>query len=212
MAELQGAHRACTRCVDVGLLPVARPVFGGHAGQRILLVGQAPGPVERDVNRPFAGRAGRQLVRWMMRAGFADEASFRDRVYIMSMTTCFPGRLPSGSGDRRPSAREVALCAPWMTSLIGLLSPRLIMPVGGLAISRFFPGGKLDNLVGGVFTGEGLRVEPGSRGEAAPLLVPLPHPSGQSRWLNDRSRADRLDLALQQLGPLIRWADMPNPD
>ncbi|MFN2581409.1 MAG: uracil-DNA glycosylase family protein, partial [Candidatus Dormibacteria bacterium] len=85
--SLQGAHRACLVCVDAGFLPAAHPVFSGHTGQRVLLVGQAPGPVEADVTRPFAGRAGRQLMRWMMRAGFRDDADVRRRVYMTSMTT-----------------------------------------------------------------------------------------------------------------------------
>src|SRR5579864_2509293 len=70
IAALQRDHRACRRCVVAGLLELAHPVFSGHGGQRILLVGQAPGPYEVDANRPFAARAGRQLMRWMERAGF----------------------------------------------------------------------------------------------------------------------------------------------
>ncbi|MBV8446130.1 MAG: uracil-DNA glycosylase, partial [Candidatus Dormibacteraeota bacterium] len=70
LAALQARHRRCHRCADAGFIPVARPVFSGAAGQRVLLVGQAPGPVEVDEHRPFAGRAGRQLMRWFQRAGF----------------------------------------------------------------------------------------------------------------------------------------------
>src|SRR5258708_21855428 len=69
LAALVAAHRACTRCADAGLIPAARPVFSGRPGQRILLVGQAPGPVEHEGTRPFAGPAGRGRRRWMLRAG-----------------------------------------------------------------------------------------------------------------------------------------------
>jgi len=41
LADLQARHRACTRCVDAGWLPAARPVFSGRWGQRVMLVGQA---------------------------------------------------------------------------------------------------------------------------------------------------------------------------
>ena len=124
LRSLQRAQRACTRCADAGFIASAHPVFSGHAGQRIMLVGQAPGPVEHDQTRPFAGRAGRQLMRWLIRAGFRDEDDVRDRIYMTAMTTCFPGRRPDGAGDRRPSPAEVALCAPWLDGVISMLNPR----------------------------------------------------------------------------------------
>jgi uracil-DNA glycosylase family 4 len=180
-------------------------VFGGRPGQRILLVGQAPGSVEHDVTRPFAGRAGRQLVRWMIRAGFRDEDDFRDRVWITSTTTCFPGRRPDGSGDRRPGPAEVALCAGWLDGVLHLLAPRLVIPVGGLALARLLGRLRLDDAVGHVFDGSGDVVEE-SWPSAGRVLVPLPHPSGQSRWLNDPARMRRLDAALSRLGGLLDWS------
>ena len=206
--DLQHAHRRCHRCVDAGFIRQAHPVFSGHAGQRILLVGQAPGPVEIDVARPFAGRAGRQLMRWMLRAGFSDDEAVRRRVYMTAMTTCFPGKRLIGSGDRRPSVREVSLCAPWLESLLSLLQPRLILVVGSLALTRFLPGARLDGVVGDAFTSRGTRID-GMPGEA-PVLLPLPHPSGQSRWLNEAPRAALLDAALRRLASLAVWADSGN--
>jgi uracil-DNA glycosylase family 4 len=204
LAELVAAHRACTRCADAGLIPAARPVFSGRPGQRILLVGQAPGPVEHDVTRPFAGRAGRELVRWMLRAGFASEEDFRERVWITSTTTCFPGRRPDGAGDRRPGPAEVALCAGWLDAVLRLLAPPLVIPVGSLALARLLPGLGLDDAVGNAFDSAGAPVE-----DAVPsvdrVLVPLPHPSGQSRWLNDPARRRRLDAALERLSGLLDW-------
>ena len=174
----------------------------------MLLVGQAPGPVENDCTRPFAGRAGRQLMRWFERGGFADEADVRRRVYMTSMTTCFPGRTPDGRGDRRPSSREVALCSGWLDGVLALLAPRLVMPIGSLALTRFLPGHRLDEAVGRLYDASGVVV--GAAGgllAEPPLLLPLPHPSGQSRWLNDPARARRLDQALSRLPDLIGWSE-----
>ena len=180
-------------------------MFSGHAGQRVLLVGQAPGPVEVDVARPFAGRAGRTLVRWLVRAGYEDDSDVRARVYMTAMTTCFPGKRPGGAGDRAPSAREISLCAPWLRSVVELLQPRLILPVGALALSRFVPGRSLDVAVGRVFTGDG--VESDLPPTTVPAMLPLPHPSGQSRWLNDAARVAQLDRALSLLNGLVVWAE-----
>ena len=196
LADLQRRHLACTRCADAGWIPVARPVFSGRWGQRVVLVGQAPGPVEAEAGQPFSGRAGRQLMRWLHRAGFAGEADARSRIYFISATTCFPGRRPDGAGDRRPSPREVAACAPWREGVLRLLDPPLVIPVGSLGLSLFLPGARLDDVVGRAWLADGSRV-----------LLPLPHPSGQSRWLNDPARAALLDQALGRLGELVVWAE-----
>ena len=188
-----------------GHLEKAHPVFSGRAGQRILLVGQAPGPVEDDVTRPFAGRAGAQLMRWFVRAGFADEADVRGRVFMTSMTTCFPGRARGGAGDRRPSAREVALCSSWLDAYLALLAPALVICVGTLSQARFLPGRRLHDLVGRAWSAAGEPVAGIPRDGRA--LLPLPHPSGQSRWLNDAAHAALLEAALSRLAALAAWAE-----
>jgi len=206
LLRLQAEHRACTRCVDAGWIPAARPVFSGSFGQRVVLVGQAPGPVEAEVGAPFSGRAGRQLMRWLQRAGLADEAVARSRIYFISAMTCFPGRRADGAGDRRPTPREVAACSPWREGVLRLLQPPLVIPVGSLGLSLFLPHARLDDVVGRVLLADGSDA-PDLPGTAAPVLVPLPHPSGQSRWLNDPARAALLDRALRRLRTLLSWAE-----
>jgi uracil-DNA glycosylase len=203
-AEVQREHRACLRCVVAGHLAHANPVFSGGAGQRIMLVGQAPGPVENDATRPFTGRAGAQLMRWFTRAGFAGEADVRERVFMTSMTTCFPGRLPNNTGDRRPTAREVALCSGWLDAYLELLAPALLICIGTLAHGRFLPARRLEEIVGRAWSPDGTVVD--GIPPSAPVLLPLPHPSGQSRWLNDPSHARLLDAALERLRQLAGWA------
>jgi uracil-DNA glycosylase len=202
---IQLQHRACVRCVDAGHLVRAHPVFNGRAGQRIMLVGQAPGPVEDDVTRPFAGRAGAQLMRWFAAAGYADEAEVRDRVFMTSMTTCFPGRLSGNRGDRRPTAREVALCSGWLEAYLELLAPTLIICIGTLAQARFLPHRRLDDLVGSAWSISG-EIVPGNPAHGQ-VLLPLPHPSGASRWLNDPDHVVLLGAALARLRELSAWAE-----
>ncbi|HXA41380.1 MAG TPA: uracil-DNA glycosylase family protein [Candidatus Solibacter sp.] len=168
-------------------------MFQGRPGQPLMLIGQAPGIVELGPRRPFAGRAGKELERWCRRAGFADDDHFRSLTYVTSVTKCFPGKSRSGGGDRRPSRVEVAQCRPWLDSQLSLQRPRLIVLVGTLAIEQFsdhLPGSSLDVLVGELFDSNG--------GE--PLLLPLPHPSGASRWLNQPAHRARLNDALDLLG------------
>ena len=144
-------------------------------------------------------------MRWLIRAGCRDEEDVRERIYMTAMTTCFPGRRPDGAGDRRPSAAEVALCAPWLDSVIALLAPRLIIPIGSLALERFLPGRRLDEVIGSAYTSGGSTCSGIPRED--PVLLPLPHPSGQSRWLNDPARVALLDRAIVTLREMIAWAD-----
>jgi uracil-DNA glycosylase len=185
----QAACRACHVCADQGIIPEANPTFQGQWGARFLLVGQAPGPAELESRQPFSGRAGKELDRWMLRAGFKDREEFRRATYIAALMRCFPGRNRQNSGDLRPPPAAVANCSHWLDAELRLLKPWVVIPVGQMAIARFLGPGPLEERVGKSF---------GER----PVMVPLPHPSGQSRWLNDATNRERLASALALIGKL----------
>jgi uracil-DNA glycosylase len=203
-ASLARLHReifACTRCVEAGYLPHAAPVLSGYADNRIMLIGQAPGTVEAVRRLPFQGRSRKVLMGWLIRAGFSSETQVRRRVYMTSVTKCFPGK-GTGGGDRRPSRAEVDLCRSHLDRQLALIKPDLLILVGGLAHERFLPGRPLTELVGRVFALSGREIS--NRGAIQPLLVPLPHPSGASRWLNAVENRELLDRALRRLRPIAR--------
>ena len=203
-ATLARLHRdifACTRCVAAGYLAVAAPVLSGYADNRIMLIGQAPGAVEAVRRLPFQGRSGKVLMAWMERAGFASEDEVRRGVYMTSITKCFPGK-GTGGGDRRPSRAEVDLCCSHLDRQLALIKPDLLIVVGGLAHQRFLPGRPLDHLVSRVFDLSGQEVS--TRTQARPVLLPLPHPSGASRWLNVPENRVLLERALRRLRPIVR--------
>lgn len=185
----QAACRVCRVCADEGIIPEANSTFEGRWGAPFMLVGQAPGPVERESRRPFSGRAGKELDRWMVRAGFEGPEEFRRLTYIASLMRCFPGRNSTGNGDLKPPPAAVANCAHWLDGELQILKPKVLILVGQLAIVRFLGPGHLEDRVGHLF---------GDR----PVMVPLPHPSGQSRWLNDPANRERLASALALVGEL----------
>lgn len=123
----------------------------------------------------------------MLRAGFADPGEFRHLTYIAALMRCFPGRNKQNTGDLPPPRRGVANCAHWIDEELALLRPKVIIPVGQLAITRFIGPGSLEERVGRSF------------GDT-PLIIPLPHPSGQSRWLNPPANRERLEKALALIG------------
>jgi uracil-DNA glycosylase len=156
-----------------------------------MLVGQAPGKVEAEGGIPFAGRAGKTLFGWLARAGF-DERTAREEIYISAITRCFPGPHPSGRGDRVPSKLEQAHCADWLVSELCIIRPKLLIPVGRLAIERFFRPQPLDQLIG---TKHNL-AHAGGRS----TVIPLPHPSGASSWFYQRDNKKLLDRAIELIG------------
>src|SRR6267378_4446243 len=189
LRTLQAACRACHVCVDAGIIPEANPTFSGEWGAAFFLVGQAPGPAERESRKPFSGRAGKELDRWMLRAGFASAEEFRRLTYIAALMRCFPGRNRAGTGDLRPPPAAVANCAHWLDAELEMLAPRVLILVGQMAIARFLGPGTLEARVGRTFGKQ-------------PVMVPLPHPSGQSRWLNDSTNSEHLGRALTQISRL----------
>jgi uracil-DNA glycosylase len=130
--------------------------------------------VEAEERRPWRGRAGATLRRWLE----LDEESFYDTFYCAAVTRCYPGRAPSGRGDRTATPREQELCAPWREHELRLLRPSLIVTVGGLALRRLLGITSLTDAIGKSYLYEDA------------IVIPLPHPSGASGWLNvPRNRA-----------------------
>ena len=93
LARLHARIRACTKCVDAGYIGRATTIVAGSASDRIAIVGQAPGAVEVVMGKPFAGRSGAELRRWLAEAGI-DEAHLP---YRTAITKCFPGKTASGA-------------------------------------------------------------------------------------------------------------------
>lgn len=128
---------ACRRCADAGYFIGSTPISTLNVGATFMTIGQAPGRHEAEVtNLPFSGPAGKRLFRWLAEAGFA-EAEFRATQAMTAITLCYPGPHPAGRGDRVPTRAEQALCAPWLDAALALIQPKVIIPIGGLAIGRF---------------------------------------------------------------------------
>jgi uracil-DNA glycosylase len=190
--DLHQQLHACRLCLEAGYDIYPRAIFSGQLGARLMVIGQAPGITEKDAGRPFNAGSGTRLFRWLAEAG-VEESWFRNTQYMTSVTKCYPGRSRSGSGDRVPSPAERRLCRRYLEAEIVLLDPALILPVGRLAIGLFFPAGQsLDEIIGTQMQVDGRWV------------VPLPHPSGASRWHQSAENRERVRQAIELIASQVR--------
>jgi uracil-DNA glycosylase len=183
---LQAEIRACRRCEEAGFIAEARPLTRGTHEAKFFVIGQAPSRTDHETQGFYMGPAGRKLRGWLTEAGFAPE-DLGTRVYFAAITKCFPGRKPGMSTDRLPSAKEQALCRPWLTQELETVNPPVVLLFGGLAIKTFLSPAPLTELIGQAF-------EKDER-----LYIPLPHSSGASTWLNSSHNQALLQEAIQQI-------------
>jgi len=182
----------CTACPNmIGPVVSGRPVISP-----VMLIGQAPGSKEGPAGKPFAWTAGKTMFGWFERLGLGEE-DFRSRVYMAAVCRCFPGKGAKG-GDRVPAPDEIERCGVHLAREIELVQPRLVIPVGKLAIAQIFPDAEqLVDVVGKIerttFHGRALDV------------APLPHPSGASTWHRMEPGKTLLERGLRAIGAHEAW-------
>jgi uracil-DNA glycosylase len=174
-------------------------VTGTPVVSPVLLVGQAPGTKEGPAGKPFAWTAGKTMFQWFSEIGL-DEEPFRARVYMAAVCRCFPGKAASG-GDRVPSPDEIERCSRHLRAEVKLLAPRLVIPVGKLAIEQLFPDvDKLAEIIGTERHAE-------LAGKSFDVIA-LPHPSGASTWHRTEPGKTLLARALALIARHPAWQSL----
>lgn len=178
LRKLKIAAAGCTGCP---LYKVAtQTVFGeGSSEARVLFVGEQPGNDEDLQGKPFVGPAGKLLDRCLMEAGID-----RAQVYVTNAVKHFKWE-PRGKRrlHKKPSAREIAACRPWLEAEIQVLQPTVIVALGATAAQTLL--------------GKDFRVTQ-QRGELipsplAPHVLATVHPSSLLRAPDEETR--RLETA-----------------
>lgn len=97
----------------------------GNPKARLMLIGEAPGRDEDLQGEPFVGRAGQLLDKMLAAIGLS-----RDDVYITNVVYWRP------PGNRTPTAQEVQACQPFLERQIELVSPKILVLLGGSAAKQ----------------------------------------------------------------------------
>jgi uracil-DNA glycosylase len=128
---LPGLAKLAQKCKACDLWKRAtQAVFGeGKPDSKIMFVGEVPGDQEDRVGKPFVGPAGNLLNKALAKAGID-----RNKVYVTNAVKHFNWEE---RGKRRihkkPSAREIAACRPWLDAEMETLRPEVIVCLGATA-------------------------------------------------------------------------------
>lgn len=194
--KIHQAIEACRSCPRMS----GTPVHGPAVHTKIMLLGQAPGPHEARFGKPFAYTSGKTLFKWFKDATGISEDDFRRHIYIAATARCFPGKSPSGRGDRLPDLQELKNCSRHLQKEVRLLKPQLMIAVGKTAISQVL--GKQLKLVDVV----GKTISIRFHGEVMDVVA-LPHPSGLSTWPHTEPGKSKLQAALKSLKNHSIWRE-----
>ncbi|MEE9167803.1 MAG: uracil-DNA glycosylase [Candidatus Neomarinimicrobiota bacterium] len=168
LEEVRQRILGCTKCPLHESRTRAVPGEGNHDAA-LVLVGQGPGENEDALGRPFVGRAGDLLDRFLK--GVAID---RSDIRITNVTRCFPPE------KRLPLASEIKACAPYVLQEIDIIKPAVVSPLGNVALQLLLePSAKIREM----------------RGKPIPqrthFLFPMLHPAAVLR------RPDLLSIARQ---------------
>ena len=186
--------KQCKLCDEM----VGIPVHGKAGISPIMLIGQAPGIKEAEIDKPFAWTAGKTLFKWFNSIGLSEE-QFREQIYMTAVCRCFQGKNNQG-GDRVPNKQEINRCSYWLRGEMNIIQPKLIILVGKLAISQVMAVNKLTDVIGKQIYSEfyGQHCD----------FIPLPHPSGASTWFRTEPGISLLQQALQLIKTHPAWEEL----
>ena len=128
--------RTCQKCRLAQQRTKAVP-GEGHPDTEVVFVGEGPGQNEDQQGRPFVGRAGELLVKWLASIGWR-----RQEVFITNIVKCRP------PGNRDPEPDEIAACAPYLQRQLEVLDPAVVVTLGRFSMGHFRPGERITQIHG----------------------------------------------------------------
>lgn len=109
-----------------------RLVLGeGCEHARLMLIGEAPGEQETIQNRPFVGKAGKNLDEFLEMSGLDRRA-----LYITNAVKFRPTRISAVGKvvNRSPTLEEIKIYEPWLQREIQLIHPEIVVTMGNVPL------------------------------------------------------------------------------
>lgn len=117
--------KQCTRC-ELRESATNVVVGSGPVQSRYMIIGEAPGYHEDISGQPFVGKTGNYLFEKLWEIGLS-----RDLFYVTNVLKC----RPPDNAD--PTKKQIRACTGNLRLQLKVIMPRLIIPVGAFALSKF---------------------------------------------------------------------------
>ena len=127
---LEIVRSKCENCTGCALANTRKNVVfsdGNPSTAKVVLIGEAPGEMEDETGRPFVGRAGQLLNKFLSDAGISRD----EDVYIINTVKCRPPE------NRVPTEEEQSACRKFLNAQIDIINPRAIILCGATALKTF---------------------------------------------------------------------------
>jgi len=191
-SAVREAAKDCTACHLYK--NATQTVFGeGPKSARMMLVGEQPGDYEDVAGKPFVGPAGKIMDRALEEAGID-----RKKVYVTNAVKHFKWE-PRGKRrvHKKPNAREIAACRPWLEAEVRLVRPNLVVAMGATAAQTIFgPSFRVTRERGKVLSSK-----------LAPKVLATVHPSSLLRQPDEESRDREFKHFVSDLRVAVKAAD-----
>ena len=190
-AGLAAEAAVCTRCPAMCERAAVLSELNGSVDARVMFIGEAPGRKGADRTRvPFSGdQSGKNFDRFLASIDLK-----RSEIFITSAALCNP-HAASGA-NRRPRASEIRNCSGFLSRVIELVDPLVVVTLGTVALEALklihYHDFKLKDDAGRICAWNDC------------LLVPLYHPSPQV-LITSRKEAAQLkdyEVVRRAIGPL----------
>lgn len=181
--ELEKVCKNCTKCpLSQGRTNL---VFGeGKKDADIMLIGEGPGENEDLQGRPFVGRSGQLLDKFLA----AVDLSRDKNVYIANMVKCRPPK------NRDPKPEEQDTCIAWLRKQFKIIRPKIIVCVGRISAQKLISPDFRVTKEHGIFIEKNGVLMMGTFHPAAILRNPNNKELAFQDWLALRDKIEELDL------------------
>jgi uracil-DNA glycosylase family protein len=200
-ATLDVLRRKAADCKACDLWTRAtQTVFGdGEQQSGVMLIGEQPGDAEDIAGKPFVGPAGKLLDRALQEAGID-----REQAHITNAVKHFNWSETRGKRriHKKPNARQMAACKPWLEAEISVLRPSVIVLLGSTAAQQLLGPGF------SVMKNRGVLIE----SALAPNVIATVHPSSILRAPDEKSREHAIQAFiddLRKVAPLLKAETAP---
>lgn len=191
-SKLATIHRKISECRTCEPLVAGfeKPVSmqRGHAGD-LVVIGESPGATEATSGKAFSGPAGKRLDKWLSSCATSQDDP-RHGVYLTSVVKC-------RTTQKAHLSTMTTHCIEHLRLQVNAIAPKIIITLGEFAYQALRTQLTWSQAVGGIFSSKECWLI--SPFDVPFQLVPWPHPSGLSRWTNNKSNQERLQRSIEQV-------------